>query len=188
MHRVTAVSLRTQAAKAALRIQTVRIPAAGRAGALVMIHAAGLRASISIVSRRAVAAMTALEIRTYGTGSADIRIRALVHILATLPIRIVAHKALGARARVVARRVGAQGVGSAVLRVAALIDIRAEHFAVALIAVLALAKEVRRQIAALGVLHASRCYRGILAFVNVCGGKKSERFVINRMCHATNDK
>jgi len=111
--------------------------------------------------------MTALEIRTYGTGSADIRVRALVHILATLPIRIVAHIALRAGACVVARRVGAQGVGAAVLRIAALVHIRAEDLAVALVAIFALAEEVRRQVAALGVLHAARCYRGILAFVNV---------------------
>jgi len=56
---------------------------------------------------------------------------------------------------------------TAVLRIAALVHIRAEDLAVALVAVLALAEEVRRQVAALGVLHAARCYRGILAFVNV---------------------
>lgn len=167
VHWITTVSVRTQAAEAAVCVQAVRIPSAGRPCALILVQTAGLRASIAVVSRRAVAAITALEIRTYGTGSADIRVGALVHILATLPIRIVAHIALRAGACVIARRVGAQGVRAAVLRIAALVHIRAKNLAVALVAILALAEEVRRQVAALGVLHAARCYRGILAFVNV---------------------
>lgn len=59
-------------------------------------------------------------------------------------------------------------------RIAALVDVRAQHLAVASVAVLALAQEVRWQIATLGILYATRCYRGILTFVNVCA-KERER-------------
>lgn len=104
-------------------------------------------------------------------------------------MRIVPNESIWTGARVIAGRVGAESVGAAVLRIPALVHIRAEYLAVALVAVLALAEEVRRQVTALGVLHASGCYRGILAFVNVCGrGERGGGGLINRTCHATNDK
>lgn len=72
----------------------------------------------------------------------------------------------------VARRIDALGMGATSQRIAALVDVRAQHLAVASVAILALAQEVRWQIATLGILYATRCYRGILTFVNVCGTER----------------
>lgn len=166
MHGITAEAIGAQAAKTAIGIQTIRIASAGRACALVQIGATLFGTSVAIVSRRAVAAITALEICTYGTGSAHIRICAFINILTT--VVGIAHEALGAGARVVAGRIYALSMGTTSQRIAALVNVRTQHLAIARIAILTFAQEVRRQITALGILHATRCYRRILAFVNVC--------------------
>lgn len=176
MHGITAEAIGAEAAEAAIGVQAIRVAATWSARALVQIDAALCGTSVAIVSRRAVAAITALEIRTDGTGSAHIRICALIEILAA--VIGIAHVALGADARVIAGRVDALGVGTAGQRIAALVDVRAQHLAVARVTVLALAEEVRRQITALGILHATRRYRRILAFVNVCKDKTKRKPIV----------
>lgn len=173
IHGIPVETIGAQATETAICVQAIRIASARCTGTLIEIDTTLFGTTITIVSRRAVAAITALEICTYGTGSANIGVCAFIDILAT--IIGIAHKALGAGACVVARRIDALSMCTAGQRIAALVHIRAQHFTIARIAVLALAQEMRWQIATLGILYATRCYRWILAFVNVCEERERGR-------------
>lgn len=73
--------------------------------------------------------MTALEICTYGTRSADIWVCALIDILAT--VIGIAHKALRTRARIISGRIDALCVDATGQWIAALVNVCAQHFAIA---------------------------------------------------------
>lgn len=70
-------------------------------------------------------------------------------------------------AGVIAGRVDALRTSTAGSGTLALVEVCAQHLAIALIAVPTFAEIVRWQIAALGILDATRSYRRILAFVDI---------------------
>lgn len=79
----------------------------------------------------------------------------------------VSRESVLTRAGVIAEYVVTQGIVAACTRYRALVHVLAAHLAVADVAGLALAEEVRREIAALGVLDATTGERGIVALVNI---------------------
>lgn len=79
----------------------------------------------------------------------------------------VAVVAIGACAGVVARRINALGTSAAGSRASALVEVCAQNFTITLIAVPTFAEIVRWQIAALGILDATRSYCRILTFVYI---------------------
>lgn len=124
-HRVTVESFRAFAPEASHVISAQCVPSARRAGTFVKVGASLGRACVTIESGRAVAAITALHIRTYGTWSANSRLGALVHVGA--PVVRIADEAVPAQTRVVAGHVDALSVHAARLRIQTLVDVYAKR-------------------------------------------------------------
>lgn len=122
-HRVTVESFRALAPEASHVISAQCVPSAGGTGTFVKVGASLGRACVTIESGGAVAAITALHIRTYGTWSANSRLGALVHVGA--PVVRIADEAVPAQTRVVAGHVDALGVHAARLRIQTLVDVYA---------------------------------------------------------------
>lgn len=112
--------------------------------------------------------MTTIQVRAERSRPTGLRIeKAFVEV--HTPIVWIALEALLAQARVVARRVYAMRVHSTRAGNVAFVGVEAQLLAVALVARLAFAKEMRGQVAALGILHATSGDRGVCTLVNVCG-------------------
>lgn len=127
-HRVTVESFRALAPEASHVISAQCVPSAGGTGTFVKVGASLGRACVTIESGGAVAAITALHIRTYGTWSANSWLGALVHVGA--PVVRIADEAVPAQTRVVAGHVDALGVHAARLGIQTLVDVCTPFLAV----------------------------------------------------------
>lgn len=140
-HWVALKTVGTLAAKAPDVVSAQGVPSAWRSCTFIEVDASLSRACVPVEPGGAVAAITALVVRTYGTWSANSRLSALVDIRA--PIVRVTVEAVLTQARIVTGIVDTLGVHSTRLWVDTLVDVCTPFLSVALESWLAFAHKMR---------------------------------------------